>query len=80
MKQHRDNFLPRYPKEYALREITLIFSFTGIHIVETTKDKRKVKTPRNSINLQLYPYIIHKTYHKLLFLLSEIKERSQQHL
>ena len=26
---HRNNLLPYYPKEYALRELTQLFSFTG---------------------------------------------------
>ena len=32
--QHRNNLLPYYPKEYALREITQLYSFTGLHIVQ----------------------------------------------
>ena len=27
--QHRNNLLPYYPKEYALRELTQLYSFTG---------------------------------------------------
>ena len=28
--QHRNNLLPYYPKEYALRELTQLYSFTGL--------------------------------------------------
>ena len=28
--QHRNNLLPYYPKEYALRELTQFYSFTGL--------------------------------------------------
>ena len=31
--QHRNNLLPYYPKENALRDLTQIYSFTGLHIV-----------------------------------------------
>ena len=32
--QHRNNLLPYYPKEYALRELTQLYSFTGLKIVQ----------------------------------------------
>ena len=32
--QHRNNLLPYYPKEYALRELTQLYSFIGLHIVQ----------------------------------------------
>ena len=32
--QHRNNLLPYYPKEYALSELTQLYSFTGLHIVQ----------------------------------------------
>ena len=31
---YRNNLLPYYPKEHALRELTQLFSFTGSHIVQ----------------------------------------------
>ena len=34
--QHRNNLLPYYPKEYALRELTQLYSFTGLHKVQKT--------------------------------------------
>ena len=32
--QHRNNLLPYYPKEYALRELTQLNFFTGLKIVQ----------------------------------------------
>ena len=31
--QHRNNFLPYYPKEYALRKLTQLYSFTGLKVI-----------------------------------------------
>ena len=33
--QHRNNLLPFYPKEYALRELTQLFSFTGLKVIQS---------------------------------------------
>ena len=32
--QHRNNLLPYYPKEYALRELTQLYSSTGLKIIQ----------------------------------------------
>ena len=32
--QHKNNLLSYYPKEYALRDITQLYSFTGLHIFD----------------------------------------------
>ena len=32
--QHHNNFLPYYPKEYALRELTQLYSFTGLKVIQ----------------------------------------------
>ena len=32
--QHRNNLLPYYPKEYALRELTQVYSFTGLKVIQ----------------------------------------------
>ena len=32
--QHRNNLLPYYPKEYALRELTQLYSFTGLKDIQ----------------------------------------------
>ena len=36
--QHRNNLLPHYPKEYALRELTQLYSFTGLKIVQNNSE------------------------------------------
>ena len=45
--QHRNNLLPYYPKEYALRELTQLYSFTGLQVIQndphtenTTKEQK----------------------------------------
>ena len=47
--QHRNNLLPYYPKEYALRELTQLYSFTGLQVIQndthtenTTKEQKDV--------------------------------------
>ena len=32
--QHRNNLLPYYPKEYALHELTQLYSFTGLNVIQ----------------------------------------------
>ena len=32
--EHRNNLLPYYPKEYALRELTQLYSFTGLKFIQ----------------------------------------------
>ena len=32
--QHRNNLLPYHPKEYALRELTQLYSFTGLKVIQ----------------------------------------------
>ena len=34
--QHRNNLLPYYPKEYALRELTQLYSFTGLKVIQNS--------------------------------------------
>ena len=33
--QHRNNLLPYYPKEYALRKLTILYSFTSLKVIQT---------------------------------------------
>ena len=45
--QHKNNLLPYYPKEYALRELTQLYSFTGLHIfdkITESNDQKKQQT------------------------------------
>ena len=37
--QHRNNLLPYYPKEYALRELTQLYSFTGLEVIQNITQK-----------------------------------------
>ena len=39
--QHRNNLLPYYPKEYALREFTQLCSFTGLKIVQNSSEQNQ---------------------------------------
>ena len=39
--QHRNNLLPYYPKEYALREITQLYSFTGLKVIQNHSHTEK---------------------------------------
>ena len=36
--QHRNNLLPYYPKEYALRALTQLYSFTGLKIARNNSE------------------------------------------
>ena len=53
--QHRNNLLPNYPKEYALRELTQLCSFTGLHIVQNNpqiEQNQNVNTTKNTKTIQ----------------------------
>ena len=38
--QHRNNLLPYYPQEYALRELIQLYSFTGLKIVQNNSETK----------------------------------------
>ena len=42
--QHRNNLLPYYPEEHALRKITHLYSFTGLKLFKTIQKLIKIKT------------------------------------
>ena len=53
--QHRNNLLPYYPKEYALRELTQLYSFTSLHIVRNIpqiEQNQNVHTTKNTKTFQ----------------------------
>ena len=53
--QHRNNLLPDYPKEYALRELTQLYSFTGLHIVQKNpqiEQNQNVNTTKKTKTIQ----------------------------
>ena len=65
-KQLRNNLLPYYPKEHALRELTQLY-FTGPHIIENTTGKIcNKKTPLTYTNHQMYLHKISDEPHKQL--------------
>ena len=39
--QHRNNLLPYYPKEYVLRELNQLYSFTGLKIIQNHSHTEK---------------------------------------
>ena len=46
--QHRNNLLSHYPKEYSLRELTQIYSFTGVKIIQVSSEQN----PTQSTDMQ----------------------------
>ena len=44
MFQHRNTLQPYYPKEHALRELTQLYSFTGLNVVHDNSDKNQKQT------------------------------------
>ena len=54
--EHRNNLLPNYPKEYALRELTQLYSFTGLKIIQNHTHTEK--------EINVHDDIHHKQNHK----------------
>ena len=48
--QHRNNLLPYYPKKYALRELTQLYSFTGLQIVQNNPQTEQIQNANNYKN------------------------------
>ena len=48
--QHRNNILPYYPKEYALRELNQLYSFTGLKTFQTHPYTEKEINEQNDIH------------------------------
>ena len=48
--QHRNNLLPYYPKEYALRELTQLYSFTGLKVIQNHPHTEKEINEQNDIH------------------------------
>ena len=52
--QHRNNLLPYYPKVYSLRELTQLYSITGLRVIQNNSDhNQNQSTHMNSIQKQL---------------------------
>ena len=47
---HRNNLLPNYPKEYALRELTQLYSFTGLKTVQNKTQTEQNQTANDKSN------------------------------
>ena len=64
--QHRNNLLPYYPKEYALRELTQLFFFTGLHIIQNNpqiEQNQHVHTTKENKNNSTAEYRPSKIKH-----------------
>ena len=48
--QHRNNLLPYYPKEYALRELTQLYSFTGLNVIQSHPHTEKEIDEQHNIH------------------------------
>ena len=50
--QHRNNLLPYYPKEYALRELTQLYSFTGLKVIQNDPHPNNTTREQNDIPIE----------------------------
>ena len=50
--QHRNNLLPYYPKEYALRELTQLYSFTGLKVIQNHLHTENERNEQNDLHLE----------------------------
>ena len=48
--QHRNNLLPYHPKEYALRELTQLYSFTGLKVIQNHPHTEKEIDEQHNIH------------------------------
>ena len=48
--QHRNNLLPYYPKEYALRELTQLYSFTGLKNIQNHTFKEQETNVQDNVH------------------------------
>ena len=46
--QHKNNLLPYYPKEYALRELTQLYYFTGLKVIKIIYIQKKKQMNRTT--------------------------------
>ena len=50
--QHRNNLLPYYLKEYALRELTQLYAFTGLKVIQNHPHTENEINKQNDIHLE----------------------------
>ena len=48
--QHRNNLLPYYPKEYPLRELTKLYFFTGLKVIQNHPHTEKEIDERDNVH------------------------------
>ena len=48
--QHRNNLLPYYPKEYALRELTQIYFLTGLKVIQNHTHAEKETNEQDNVH------------------------------
>ena len=48
--QHRNNLLPYYPKEYALRDLTQLYSFTGLKVIQNHSHTEKEINEQDNVH------------------------------
>ena len=48
--QHRNNLLPYYPKEYALRELTQLYFFTGLKVIQNHSHTEKEMDKQHNVH------------------------------
>ena len=63
--QHRNNLLPYYPKEYALRELTHLYSFTGLNVIQNHPHTEKEIDKQHNIHQENQTQIKAKNNQKI---------------
>ena len=48
--QHRNNLLPYYSKEYALRQLTQLYSFTGLKVIQNHPHTEKEIVEQDNVH------------------------------
>ena len=76
--QHRKNLLPYYPKEYALRKLTQIYSFTGLKVIQNHPHTGKEVDKQHNIHQKNQTQITGKNNQKIPNPQIPQKERQKQ--
>ena len=63
--QHRNNLLPYHPKEYALRELTQLYSFTSLKVIQNHPDTEKEIDEQHNIHQENQTQIKAKNNQKI---------------
>ena len=74
--QHRNNFLPYCPKEYALHKLTQLYSFIGLKIVKNnTQIEQETKVSNDNHHIQSQK---ENTIHKSINTRDKIKPEKER--